>query len=138
MTIDALSGGTALTGTLAGLTGSVREIARAQPTEPVKKEKTPAEQPIEKTDQAPEERQAADPIPAAEIARALAREFQEDANTRLSILYDQDIDLFISRRVDPESGEVLRQFPYEEHLERIRLFAERNRDGAEHSLDLSI
>ncbi len=150
MTIDALGGGTALTSTLAGLTGSGRDRTRAQPPESIEKGQEPIEATIEPPENAsrPEDasrpenglktEQAAESRSLDDIVEAAAENAREAAATRLSILYDQDIDLFISRRVDPESGEVVRQFPYEEQLERARIFAEQNREDTDQRLDLSV
>ena len=56
--------------------------------------------------------------------------------TRLSILYDQDIDRFVSRQVEEETGEVVRQFPYEEQVERMRFFMTSMSDGQSGGLDV--
>jgi len=138
MTIDALGGGTALTSTLAALTGSARDRARVQPPEPIEKDQEVAEAKVEPPENASRDEQSADPKSISDIAGEVAKNTQDSALTQLSILYDQDIDLFISRRIDPESGDVVRQFPYEEHLERARTFAEQNREDAEERLDLSV
>jgi len=142
MTIDALGGGTALTSTLAGLTGPAAERVRAQPTQAAEKDHKPAKAVVEgpeaPAEAAAEDESAAEVKSVDDIAGTPVERDREAAPTNLSILYDQDIDLFISRRVDPESGEVVRQFPYEEQLEVIRVFAEKSREDSEDHLDLSV
>ena len=139
MTIEALGGGTALTSTLAGLAArSVQDAARARSPDPVEDARDPIEEAVESTDPSSEEETAVEPIAADDIARSVAETANDATPTRLSVLYDQDIDLFISRRVDPESGEVVRQFLYEEHLERIRIFAEQQDKASGTRLDLRV
>lgn len=150
MTIDALGGGTALASTLAGLTGPAREVTRARPPEPVEspepveprehveKDGEPSANTTRQAEIPAEEDQAQDPKSITDLALSANEVARHQSATRLSILYDQDIDLFISRRVDPESGDVVRQFPYEEQLERIRIFAEQNHNDAGARLDLSV
>lgn len=141
MAIDALGGETALTSTLASLTGSARDRARPQAPEAIKNDQ-PADRPKpEKPETDPEIAQSADRQSVAEIASEAAEEARNDASaqpTHLSILYDREIDLFISRRVDRESGEVVRQFPYEDHLERMRTLTAQRGDDAEERVDLKV
>ncbi len=150
MTIDALGGGTALKSSIAGLIGPAREITRVQPPEPVEppnpveppkpveKDQEPYAAATEQAEISSEEEQAQDPKSITDLALSANEIVREQSATRLSILYDQDIDLFISRRVDPESGDVVRQFPYEEQIERIRIFADQNRRDTGARLDLSV
>ena len=138
MTVDALGGGTALTSSLASLTGSARDRARAQPPEAAEENQRSAEVKAEPDEPAAGKEPAEDAKSIAEIASGIAEEARETVPTQLSILYDRDIDLFISRRVDRESGEIVRQFPYEDHLERLRtLNAQRDEDSSKR-LDLSV
>lgn len=138
MTVDALGGGTALTSSLASLTGSARERARPQPAEPAEQDQRSAEINVEPDEAAAGKETAEEAKSIAEIANGLAEEARAATPTQLSILYDQDIDLFISRRIDRESGEIVRQFPYEDHLERLRtLDAQRDEEPSER-LDLSV
>ena len=138
MTVDALGGGTALTSSLASLTGSARERVRPQPSEPAQQDQRSAEINVEPDEAVAGKESAEEAKSIAEIANGLAEEARTAAPTQLSILYDRDIDLFISRRIDRESGEIVRQFPYEDHLERLRtLDAQRDEEPSER-LDLSV
>jgi uncharacterized FlaG/YvyC family protein len=75
-----------------------------------------------------------------------AREFSKDLHdataglteTRLSILYDDDADLFITRSVEKRSGDVVRQYPYEKQVERIRYFLDQLRDAREERVDETV
>ena len=141
MTIDALGGATALTSSLAALTRAAPEPARLESSKPPEPKQADRRNQRPKAVPAAAEEKPEDTEPKARDALADIRANQrtESANTtHLSILYDKDIDLFISRRVDPESGEVVRQFPYEDHLERLRIFAAQDRAEAEDNVDLSV
>ena len=138
MAIDALGGETALTSTLASLTGSARDRARPQTPETTENDQ-PADRAKPETD--PEIAQSADRQSVAEIASQAAEQARSETSaqpTHLSILYDREIDLFISRRVDRESGEIVRQFPYEDHLERMRTLTAQRGDAAEERVDLKV
>ena len=43
----------------------------------------------------------------------------KDAGTKLSIVYDERIESFVYRGLDPKTGEVVREYPPEEVLERL-------------------
>lgn len=140
MTVHALGGETALTISLAALPRAAHDRARPEPAEP--------KAPDPKDDRTRSSENATKPIDAgaeardAEAANAPS-EISEDREpaltaTQLSVLYDKDIDRFISRRIDPQSGEVVRQFPYEEHLERLRQFAAQAREDADDRLDVRV
>ncbi len=140
MTIDALGGATALTSSLAALTRAAPDRARPDSPEPRAAEnqdranqssKTIAEAVAEKPDRT--EVEARD-----DKAQFQAKSAKTESATHLSILYDKDIDLFISRQVDPDSGEVVRQYPYEDHLERLRSFAAQDRAKSEESVDVKV
>jgi len=81
--------------------------------------------------------------PQPSVTTAVARDFSEHlleasrplAHTRLSILYDKDAELFITRQVEKGSGEVVHQFPYEEQVARIRYFLDQMREDREARLD---
>jgi uncharacterized FlaG/YvyC family protein len=60
------------------------------------------------------------------------------AQTRLSILYDKDADLFVSRMIDNSTGDVVSQYPYESQIARIRFFAERLNEAPEERLDVIV
>lgn len=49
----------------------------------------------------------------------IAREAFPDAQGKLSIRYDEGSGRFVYREIDPATGEVLREFPPEEVLERL-------------------
>ena len=111
---------------------------RPQPSEPAQQDQRSVEINVEPDEAAAGKGSAEEAKSIAEIANGLAEEARTAAPTQLSILYDRDIDLFISRRIDRESGEIVRQFPYEDHLERLRtLDAQRDEEPSER-LDLSV
>lgn len=49
--------------------------------------------------------------------------FEED-QLKVSIRYNEDIDRFVFEGLDPESGEVVKQYPDEEFVARIQSFRE--------------
>ncbi|MDP6352780.1 MAG: hypothetical protein QF926_04360 [Alphaproteobacteria bacterium] len=65
-----------------------------------------------------------------EAIREFSRESGVRPTTRLSILFDENAALFVSRSVDTVSGEVLDQFPPETVLRRVAAFTERLRENA--------
>lgn len=81
-------------------------------------------------ERAPEE--AAEKTTAERVA-----EIRGLTQTRLSILYDEEADLFVSRIIDKGTGEVVSQYPHESRLARVRFFAER-RDEARQRLDVTV
>ena len=76
----------------------------------------------------PEARDEAQSKSVSETTEAI-REFSKESGarptTRLSILFDENAALFVSRSVDTQSGEVLDQFPPENVLRRVAAFTER-------------
>ena len=60
------------------------------------------------------------------------------AQTRLSILYDEDAELFVSRIIDKGSGDVVSQYPYETQIARIRFFVEQLSEADEDRLDVTV
>ena len=122
MAVDSLTGGTAFSATFVAQATAAREAVRVRPeSEPAEAIRDP-QQDVEEADTKPREQASA----VAEARRDFAESAVTGGATKLSIRYDEDIDVFISARIEPETGEVVRQFPYEEQLERIRLFKETN------------
>jgi flagellar protein FlaG len=60
---------------------------------------------------------------AMELQRMADEAFAMD-NVKLSISFNQEIGRFIYRGIDPESGEVVREYPPEEVVERIAAIRE--------------
>lgn len=58
-----------------------------------------------------------------ELQRLAEQAFSDD-NVRLSISFEKSIGRFIYRGVDPETGEVVREYPPEEVIERIAAIRE--------------
>jgi uncharacterized FlaG/YvyC family protein len=65
-------------------------------------------------------------------------EVRGPAQTRLSILYDEDAELFVSRIIDKVSGEIVSQYPYETQIARIRFFVEQLSEAREDRLDVTV
>ena len=59
----------------------------------------------------------------AELQQLANQAFAED-NVRLSISFEKSIGRFIYRGIDPETGEVVREYPAEEVVERIAAIRE--------------
>jgi len=52
------------------------------------------------------------------------------AKTKLSIGFDRDVGVFISRSLDARTGEVIDQYPAEARLRQMKAFAEQQRQAA--------
>ena len=94
------------------------EITGARP--PVAQPASREERPLAIAAAAP----AASPPADGRVARIerlelAAGEAFADARGKLSIRYDEPTGRFVYRELDPETGEVLREFPPEEVLERL-------------------
>lgn len=74
----------------------------------------------------------------AEAIREVRESFGSQPTTRLSILFDKQAGLFISRSLDAETGEVLRQFPPESVVKRVTALAEQLASKEESELDLEV
>lgn len=59
----------------------------------------------------------------SELERLADQAFSAD-NVRLSISFEKSIGRFIYRGIDPETGEVVREYPPEEVIERIAAIRE--------------
>ena len=59
----------------------------------------------------------------SELQQVADQAFAED-NVRLSISFEKSIGRFIYRGIDPETGEVVREYPPEEVIERIAAIRE--------------
>lgn len=58
--------------------------------------------------------------------------------TRLSILYDADSSQFVSRSVDADIGEVVKQYPAESALRRVAANTQRRLEAAAAALDITV
>ena len=146
MAIETTSGSNALSSTLVASATTGRGVAQpaakgddanSEPTvvETARLAPSPeAEKPLARRHDDVEE-EAVDPA-AEKAPREFAKIDLVSDETRLSILYDQDIDRFVSRQVEEETGEVVRQFPYEEQVERMRFFMTSMSDGQSGGLDV--
>lgn len=72
---------------------------------------------------------------AREFSQVLHDTTGQTTETRLSILYDHDADLFITRSIEKRSGEVVRQYPYEQQVERIKFFVDQLREDRAQRVD---
>jgi uncharacterized FlaG/YvyC family protein len=127
MAIESLTGATAIASTPVAQATTGKGNARARSEiEPA----TPAPAPSDTIQSAAEDVEQADSENQTSAVTEARQKFAESSLssdlTKLSIRYDEDIDVFVSARVEAESGEVVRQFPYEEQIERIRHFQETN------------
>ncbi|MEQ9640471.1 MAG: flagellar protein FlaG [Alphaproteobacteria bacterium] len=62
-----------------------------------------------------------------QLQEVAAEAFAAD-NLKLSIQYNKDVGRFVYRGLDPETGEVVREYPPEEVLERIARVRRENQD----------
>lgn len=62
-------------------------------------------------------------------------ELRSLTQTRLSIRYDDDAQLFVSSNIDKNSGEVVHQYPPENQIDRIRSLIATIRDGIQAGVD---
>lgn len=62
-----------------------------------------------------------------QLQRVAEDAFSSD-NLKLSIRYNKEVGRFVYRGLDPETGEVVREYPPEEVLERIARARRQNRD----------
>jgi len=108
-------------------TGETRHDAKA--AIPVAKSEA-----VDKTDAKPK----ADGV--GETARVV-QQAQENAslspNTRLSILFDDGANLFVSRSVENKTGEVVNQFPPEQFVKRVAALVENLRADNKPKLSFS-
>ena len=85
-------------------------------------------------------RSIADDVARDDEAKASTRERIEElkslTQTRLSIRYDDDAQLFVSRSVDKGSGEVVHQYPPDNQIARIRLLIATIRDEFQSRVDV--
>lgn len=142
MAIENLSGGTALSTTLVASAASGRGVARTvAPGE--RGGYTAVATALASEQQEPRTRRHDDveaPSAKAEPERTKPQSAESPLvsdSMRLSILYDRDIDVFVSRSVEEDTGEVVRQFPYETQIERIRHFVKELQEGKVNQLDVS-
>ena len=73
-----------------------------------------------------------------DAVRTPAPTTKETPSTRLSILYDRDSNLFVSRSVNADTGEVTEQYPPETVVRRVAANAERFRETIEKLLDITV
>ncbi len=66
----------------------------------------------------PEARPVDHRVGKIEQLRRAAEEAVSRDNVRLSIIYDEPTERFVYRGLDPDTGEVVRQYPTDELLER--------------------
>ena len=66
------------------------------------------------------------------------KEIEGPPATRLSILYDTDSSQFVSRSVDADIGEVVKQYPAESALRRVAANTQRRLEAAAAALDITV
>ena len=135
MTIDAVRAGTAFPapprpGTAPGPPAVPRDASSPPPAG------------REPEDGRPGEAEKAEPSATTKAAREFSQDLHDEARhlteTRLSILYDHDAELFITRSIEKRSGEVVRQYPYEQQVERIRYFVDQLREARAQRVDETV
>ncbi len=73
----------------------------------------------------------------AQAVQQAARSARLAPDTRLSILFDDGSNLFVSRSVENETGEVVKQFPPEQFVKRVTALVERLRLDSKPKLNIS-
>lgn len=107
------------------------ERLSVSPLSPLSTERKTAARPVERAvagsaeGSSPSKREEVAPnqIKVAELQRLADEAFSED-NVRLSISFEKSIGRFIYRGIDPETGEVVREYPPEEVIERMAAIRE--------------
>ena len=105
---------------------------------PPKRDEAPAAAEV-KTETQDQARSIADQVAVDDEAKASTREriaeLRSLTQTRLSIRYDDDAQLFVSSNIDKDSGEVVHQYPPENQVDRIRSLIATIRDGIQPGVD---
>lgn len=122
------------------LTNGSSPVQPPAPAKPVARSNSPAkatevqlakakDEPVQQDDVAQDAR-------AAELESFAAKAFEDDAS-RLSIRYHADSGRFVYRELDNETGEVVKEYPAEEVLERLKKNAEVREELAFNPLGLT-
>ena len=81
---------------------------------------------------------ASQALARAQSQREAAPVVVSTPQTRLSIDFDRDVGVYVSRSLDASTGEVVDQFPAETRLRQMKAFAELQRQAAEPVLDETV